>query len=206
MRIGINVPNDLLKQVKEISPEVNVSQICREALEHRVEAHQKAGAQVDADGTDEHVARLAQSVTGSLIDPDWETYALEDARDWVRAVTPEAWNFFIYQCDFLRRNGRDGLSMVEHWSAQCGAKGINVRLNENQEWFIEQHEVQFESGIGPRPREKVISKYAPVWLGYLLKVRRMIQQHNNEEHEKVMAEREKYRQSLENPDLPAQLI
>ena len=33
MRIGINVPNGLLDRVKQIRPEVNVSQVCRGALE-----------------------------------------------------------------------------------------------------------------------------------------------------------------------------
>ena len=34
MRIGINVPNDLIEQVKAIAPDVNVSHICREALKY----------------------------------------------------------------------------------------------------------------------------------------------------------------------------
>ena len=33
MRIGVNVPNELLERVKEIEPRVNISSICRKAIE-----------------------------------------------------------------------------------------------------------------------------------------------------------------------------
>ena len=84
MRIGINVPSELMKKVKAIRPAVNVSQICREALDERVRVGERAIAQAEADGVDEQVVRLAESLGNSLIEPDWETYALEDAREWVR--------------------------------------------------------------------------------------------------------------------------
>ena len=50
MRIGINVPNELLQRVKAIRPEVNVSQICREALEESARNAERVRARVAADG------------------------------------------------------------------------------------------------------------------------------------------------------------
>ncbi len=79
MRIGVNVPNELLRRVKEIEPRVNISLVCREALESRVEVADRAQAQAYGDGVDEHVARLVDSVNGPMIEPDWVAYAIEDA-------------------------------------------------------------------------------------------------------------------------------
>ena len=49
MRVGINVPDELLRRVKEIRPQVNVSQVCRQALERCVEIAEMAKAQAIAD-------------------------------------------------------------------------------------------------------------------------------------------------------------
>ena len=42
MRLGINVPDELLRRVKEIRPRVNVSQVCRQALERYVDIAEQA--------------------------------------------------------------------------------------------------------------------------------------------------------------------
>ena len=60
MRIGINIPDELLRKVKAIRPPVNVSEVCRDALDRCVEMSDQAKAQAIADGVDEHVIRLAK--------------------------------------------------------------------------------------------------------------------------------------------------
>ena len=69
MRIGINVPDELLKQVKQVRPEVNVSQVCRDALADHVEVARRAAARAVSDGVDEHVQRLNRSVAKPPIEP-----------------------------------------------------------------------------------------------------------------------------------------
>ena len=71
MRIGINVPNELLQRVKQIRPELNVSQVCRDALEYRASVIERAGTQAALDGVDHYVDRLDQSVKKPLVEPDW---------------------------------------------------------------------------------------------------------------------------------------
>ena len=61
MRIGINVPNDLIKQVKAIDPDVNVSHICREALKSYVANAGRVAERVVGDGMEDHALRLAQA-------------------------------------------------------------------------------------------------------------------------------------------------
>ena len=205
MRIGINVPNELLQQVKQIRPSVNISQVCRESLEHRVEAAQRATAQAVSDGAEKQAARLACSIPAPPIEPDWETYALEDAREWVNAVTPEKWEQFTYQSDFLRRQGRDEAEMVDIWS-RMEKKGLRFHLWEHQDWFISQYAAQFQSGISSDPHYKATNEYTRAWLGYVNEVRRLLERHHKEKYDRMMAEQAEYRRSLPGPELPPQLL
>ena len=204
MRIGINVPDELLRRVKEIRPQANVSQVCREALERRVEIAERAKAQAIDDGLDEHVARLAQFVKAPPIEPDWVAYALDDARDWVRTVTQEGWERFIYQSDVRRAKGWEEADMVDVWSGSGDDTGLTYSLyvmSESTEWF----EYQFESG-GPDPHEKAREEYSRAWLGYVHEARRKLEKLHKEEYDRVMAERAEYRQSRPAPELPQQLV
>ena len=206
MRIGINVPNELVKRIKQIRPAVNVSLVSREALEKRAEFHERVAAQVAADDIEEHIQRLAESGSGSLIEPDWESYGLEDARDWVRAVTPETWDRFIYQYDHLVGKGRSVEEMVDLWSASNNARGLPNRLDENSEWFIEQYDVLISSGSNDNLHDRATREYAQAWLSYVVEVRSRLEKRRKEEYERVMAEREEERQSLKSAELPSQLI
>ena len=205
MRIGINVPNGLLQQVKEIRPEVNVSQVCREALEHRVHVATIAAARAQDDGVEVQVERLDSLVSRPPDEPDWLAYAIEDAAGWVKVVTPEAWEQFIYQADFLRRQGRDETEMVEFWSRGGDMKGFYGRLREHDEWFEYQFELQFESGVTSDTHARVKEEYARAWLGYVNEVRRLLEKRRSEELKRLRGEREEYRRSLPTPEAPPQL-
>lgn len=207
MRIGITVPNELLKQVKQISPKVNVSQVCREALKHRVEVAYKAIAQAASDGVDEHVAWLDRSVAKQMLEPDWVALALYDARDWVRTVTPEAWRLFVHQADVLRRQARDEAEMVDIWSQGGGGNiGLPRRLWENKDWFERQSEIEFQTGVTSDVRQKAIEEYSRAWLGYVYEVRRLLEERHKEEYDRVMDERAAQRRNRPKPELPWQLL
>ena len=206
MRIGINVPDELLKQVKQVRPEVNVSQVCREALADRVELARRAAARAVSDGVATHVQRLDRSVAKPPTEPDWEVYALDDARAWVRSVTPEAWERFIYQADVLGREGRDETEMVSLWSHGDGVVGFERRLDENTGWLIREHEIDLESGANSNPRERAAREYGRAWLGYAYEVRRLVDKRRKDEYDRVMAERAEYRRSRPDPELPSQLV
>ena len=206
MRIGINVPDELLRRVKEIRPQVSVSQVCRQALERYVEIAEMAKAQAIADDVDEDVDRLAQSVKAPVVEPDWVTYALEDARDWIGKVTPEEWEFFIHQSDVLGKQGRDEAEMVDIWSQSGNDNGLPHRLHENRAWFEYQFEERLEAGDSPDLHDKARDEYSRVWLGYVHEVRRRLESHYKDEYDRVMAERAKHRKSLQDPELPPQLV
>ena len=152
--------------------------------------------------------RLARFVKGRTIEPDWVAYALDDARDWMRTVTPEEWEMFIYQSDFLRKKGRDEAEMVDIWSGGGNDRGLTYRMyvmGESSEWFEYKLEEQFESGR-PDPHVKAREEYSRAWLGYVHEVRRKLENHHKEEYDRVMAERAKYRQSRPDPEVPQQLV
>ena len=206
MRLGINVPDKLLRRVKAIKPQVNVSQVCREALQHFAEIAERAEAQAIADNVDKDVARLARSVKAPPIEPDWEAHALDDARDWIQSITPEDWKRFIYESEFLRKQGRDEAEMVDDWSERVGDRGLRHRLyDENSEWFDYVFEDRFVHG-GPDPHDKAREEYSRAWLGYVHEVRRKLENHYKEEYDRVMAKRAKYRLSRPAPELPQQLL
>lgn len=206
MRLGINVPNELLKQVKQIRPEVNVSQVCREALQHRVELTKRAAAKVAYDGMDMQVDRLDQSIPKPIIEPDWEAYGFEDARNWVSAVTPEIWERFIYQHDFLLRQGRDPTEMVDLWSTDGDVRGFNFRQSDHWDWFVQQHEILFDAGIDVNLLQSALKQYARTWLGYVNEVRRKLEKLRKERYDKVMAEREALKRSRPEPEAPERLV
>ncbi len=206
MRIGINVPNELIKRVKQIRPEVNVSQLCREMLEEHASAHERAVAQATSDGVDEQVIRLAESTLNPLLEPDWEAYAFEDARDWVRAVDLYNWEKFIDQYDNPPRNERNLRLEIGIWSRMNGTRGFADRIRENEDWLMAQYSIKSRPGDKSDPYDRAVKEYARAWLGYVNEVRRRREKHHKDEYERIMAERKEHRRSFGSPEVPPQLI
>ena len=203
MRIGINVPSELLKQVKEISPAVNVSQVCREALKQRVEVAQRAAAQAVNDGVDRCVERLDSLVAKPPIEPDWEALALADARAWVSTVAPWLWKMFFDEADFFRRTGRDEMELVGFYQDGGGSVShMREHMRENEEWY----DLNFECGTDSYVREKATREYGRAWLSYVYEVRSLLEKRHKEEYDRVMAERAEQRRSRPDPELPSQLV
>ena len=105
MRIGINVPNALLEHVKQISPPVNVSEVCRKALQQYVEIDQRAKVQVESDASDKRISDLVEK-TSLPPEPDWVGLALDNAAHFVQNVTVEDWDDVVEMLDELREEGR----------------------------------------------------------------------------------------------------
>ena len=213
MRIGINVPNELLQRVKAISPEVNVSQICREALESRAAEAERIAQQADIDGIAEQVLRLAQSDKAPLLEPDWVGMALEDAREWVRAVEPETWYDFwdyYYECE---DSGQDCKEAAKIWIPYSDGKTFMDRAIENNEWFFRLYPrrgwkaAKFDTSLVDAARREAESDYYRTWLGYVLEAKKLLQQHFAEKDERMQAEREQNRIAVCNQlEPPPQMV
>ena len=202
MRLGINVPNELLQRVKSARPDVNVSQICREALEKYARSAERVVAQVAVDQLDDHFARLAESDLYPLLEPDWTGMALEDARNWVLVVSIKDWTHFCHQRDVLEKNGRGH----EDWHAEeplgGEARGYLDRRREFRDWFIHQYELDIDSTAGTTARDE----YCRAWIAYVNEVRRLVELHQQGERERLTTERKEKWQSLPEPEVPPQLL
>ena len=117
MRIGINVPDDLLKQAKEIRPEINVSQVCREALEHRVSVAKMTAARAHEYGAEGQIERLAALLPKAPEEPDWVACAIEGAAEWGQGDITRRMGAFHLPSGFpapsRQGRNRDGGYLVE---------------------------------------------------------------------------------------------
>ena len=153
MRIGINVPDDLLDKVKQAWTSVNVSEVCRDALQRVVEEGRNVANRVNRDEVDEKIAWL-DAQTAPPEEPDWVALALDDAATWFQRVTPAGWEQFLHQCDVLRRQGRDEVEMVDVWSSMYDTKGIRIHLHDNKEWLMSEYEREEVTGVRSHAREQ----------------------------------------------------
>ena len=196
MRIGINVPNGLLDRVKQIRPEVNVSQVCREALEQNV-------ALAVVDKLNNQLARSRHTIADCPAEPDWEGIALEDARQWVKAVNAEEWERFIENWDRYIDEGESVTRIVAYGRIVKDVKGYHDRMEEHKEWFDAQDRALVSSAANPWARANY--EYCRAWLGYVSEVRRKLEQLHREEYDRVMAERASILRSRPVPEAPLQL-
>lgn len=205
MRIGINIPDDLLAEVKEMRPPVNVSEACREALQRIVDEQQRVITRVESDDVRAKIAGLDDQ-TAPPEEPDWAAMALDDAAVWFKEIPPAGWEQFLYQCDVLRRQGRDEAEMVDVWSSMYGAQGIRQRLLNNQAWLVSELEREGVTGRRRDAWDRATRTYARAWLGYVHEVRRRLEQRRREAFERRQAERDAAHRARPDPVPPEHLV
>lgn len=197
MRIGINIPNELMKRIEPFRSEINLSQVCREAIERLVKNDLRIKERVTSDGMDEHAMRLGNP---PLIEPDWVGYALDDARDWVMAVDLEDWDDFFYRHDDLKAQGKD-VNFLAGFPLQ-GVKNFYDWSREHESWFRQQFKTNHNSDTYQRAREK----YACAWLKYVNEVRQKQLQHFKDMRKEALAERKQALQERPEPEVPLHLL
>ena len=211
MRIGINVPNDLLNRVKAVQPPVNISRVCRESLTKLADNHDLAVERVRSDGTVERVLRFFSEEGELLVEPDWVGYALDDAAAWVSNVSPDDWDEFWARHGRLERVDGDMLWLVEHQPRSAGTKGWHERHEENGEWIIAQYDEQFARGVssGRNITQECRQEYGRAWLSYVEEVRRQQLAYIEAKRQALLAEWEREKEeamrSRQAPELPPQL-
>ena len=194
MRIGVNIPDELLQRVREIRPEVNVSQICRQALEDRAALAERVKAQVEEDGMGTHIQRFLGPNHAPLPEPDWVGHAMDDARSWVESVDPSEWHSL---------NGfYDRSADKENCIALIVEIGVafSQRRRDHLDWCSQRY-LRGDYGA----HDEALSKYRNAWLAYYRDVRRREEQLMAERHQERMSELESGWKSRPEPDLPPHL-
>ena len=135
MRIGINLPDELLKKLEPIKSITNVSQICRQAIRERVEAFQRATDRAQSDGMDTAAARLITEHVNQYV--DWEALALEDAKLWVQLASLEDFDDLFHNLKI-----KEGMGRSDNWiPASRHLEGTKIFLDrqiEQKDWLYRQ--------------------------------------------------------------------
>ena len=208
MRIGINVPNDLLKRVKSLQPEVNISQVCREALENHATGLQRVADWIAYDDgeIDAEFHRLAEDYEHWGIEPDWSLLGWNDARKWLSGVSPERWSHFLRHWEWLEsQGGKPDSSLCHIYTQGAGVKNYSTRFLENQDWFNTRYFYAALRGHNFSDFEESRKAYEAAWVSYVGEVRRQYLAAIDAQRQAVLTEREKAWQSRPAPELPPPL-
>ncbi len=206
MRIGINVPDKVVKLIKKLDPEANISQICREALTSYTAALERARTEITDEDMDDIIEHLEQSAPHPQIEPDWADYAWQDAQDWINTITPHDWHYFLYRYDHYKEKTRELYLHARFYGLRSPreVKNFNDRFMENENWFWGQAVIGGDSAR-QKAFEKAENDYIRTWLAYVNEVRRKCLQYRAEKKEEVIADRQKAWLSRPEPELPFQL-
>ena len=221
MRIGINVPDELLQRLAPLKPELNISQVCREALEAKASSYERMRERLGDDAIIEVVNGISEKVSGrehtylSLLSTiavdDWEQAGYEDAVAWVQAAEQEHWDALHDHQNFNEKSGNpDGyiptilIDGVNSFSKRRWAAYHLIQQQDDDfvEWFYDEHEDIDEDAAK--------KEYMTTWLAYTSAVWDLflrLQQKNREEY---LSERRKQRQDARRdrtpPQVPEQLL
>jgi len=173
MRLGINIPNSLYKRMDPIKQVVNISQICRDAIEEWVNAYERSMEKAKQDGMEEVADELRQ--TWKPYEVDWQAIGREDARIWAQKAKPEHFEIFAHNLRVGRGHGRTpGI-----WMAPIlpDTPFYGERQGEHKEWFIQQSELNLETNPYLRAQEE----YERGWTSYLIAILNMAKQDTGSE-------------------------
>ena len=204
MRIGINVPNELLARVKTANPKINLSQLFRAALEDLAKKSEWAREFGFANLQDMEQAakRLLETDDAPLVEPDWFGYGLKDAHDWVRAVSPGDWKRFWHEYDFISNSDgqEEAARRVRFAQMPDGAKVFHDHRVNHEEYLnrMWDNDVYFSVSDGERI-------YNNGWMSHALEVRQLYDEYREAKRERLLEERWQKWQSLPDSELPQQL-
>ena len=94
MRIGINIPNELMRRLEPLKPELNISQVCRDALAAKAGKYEQMKASLDDNEVNAAVTGLWEREKEFLaaVDFDWEMLGYKDAAAWVKSASWDNWD------------------------------------------------------------------------------------------------------------------
>ena len=169
MRIGINIPNDLHRRLVPLKQYINISQICREAIEDRIKCYEKALA----NRHDQDVERAINEILEEerkmreIVEVNWGMLGCQDAKSWVTAAHLKDWEYLHHRQDVIRRQGRPPWVVPPPYLE--GVKAFDDRLSELQNRIWQQDDQFFDwlyDDFGGIDREAAEKEYMSAWLAY----------------------------------------
>ena len=194
MRIGLNVPDDLLTRLEPLKPSINVSQICREAIEAYVDCYERASARIVDDGTLEEAERIWRQEESRVV--DWEELGYVDGKAWIEKAELKDLENLFHNLSVAKRKNRE--PFIPFWRYIPDTRDFGHRRGEHAEWFIWRCELD-ETG---NPYITAESEYTRGWLAYVTAVWQQVDKRRRA-HAKEMVDQRKSRMQ---PEVPARLL
>lgn len=195
MRIGINIPDDLLERFKPLRAAYNLSQVCRDAVKARVESYEKAWGQASADGMEALAGRFWQEYSKKTI-LDWEAIGRENARRWAEGASLQDFEDLFHNISIHRRKGAEPGEFLGSWRTAPDNR-FEVAQLKHDDWF----ERQFNLDQATNHYALAKQDYNRGWVSYMTAVWQMLR----EKIEADAAERLKARQTPAKPEVPKEL-
>ena len=198
MRIGVNIPGELVQRIEPLRPLLNVSRICREAIETYARNCDRAARLGEAELAEAEAERLLGQEL--RINVDWEDMGYQDGKAWAQASDLEDFEDAFHNFGIAQRNGAAWLPWM--MSAQDkGAQSVKnywQRHNEHTEWYRQQCALRPESN----PFQEAERLYTAGWLAYVGTVWSMIQRRREERRREWEEAMRKGRESHSAPRIP----
>jgi hypothetical protein len=197
MRIGINVPNELIERFKPLKSTHNISEICRDALKNYIESYETASQGTGGDEMTAIANRLYQEYNQKTPRVDWEAIGRGNAKKWAEGASLQDFDDVIHNITIHKRKGAEPGEFLGSWRIPEGCRFEDAQ-RKHEDWF----ERQFE--LDERPNYYMLAKqnYSKGWVSYLTAVWQMVRSRIKDDD--VTWERAR-QQSKPNPEIPANL-
>lgn len=198
MRIGVNIPGELLERIEPLRPLLNVSRICREAIETYARNCDRAARLDEVDLMEAETERLLGQEC--IVNVDWEDMGYQDGKAWTQASDLEDFEDASHNFAISQRNGATWLP----WMFSVQGKGAQSVKNywrrqaEHTEWFTQQCALHPEAN--PFPEAERL--YTAGWLAYVGTVWKMIQDRREEQRRAWEEAMRRTRESRPAPRIP----
>ena len=208
MRLGISIPNELHRRLEPLKQYINVSQICREAIEERMGCYERALAS----RSDQDIVSAMEEAwkeelkMRDIVDVDWGRLGREDARLWVTAARLRDWNYLHHRQDIIEKQGRP------RWDVPTppveGADAFDDRWFELQGRILEQDE-HFHDWLNERgglDGGAAQREYMSVWLAYTDSAWNLIREKRKHHLEERSRQRLEAQEKDQDPTVPEELF
>ena len=209
MRIGINVPNELLRRLEPLKPELNISQVCREALEAKAESYEQMQARLDDAGVQAAVARVWEQEKEflTIIEVDWTALGYQDAKAWVQAAHRKHWDYLHHDQTANKEKGRPERAVRP--SLVPGVKNFDQRFSDYERNIMNQSD-EFLDWLYDEDkyadRQVAHLEYMTAWMAYTKAVWELVRQKEREYLEEQSRQRRETRRNRPAPEAPEHLL
>lgn len=171
MRIGIYVPDELVRRLGPFKPSVKISQICQYAISEYVSLLERAQKEAKSDEVEKLASRLFEERRTTK--DDWELFGLQDAKTWADLASRDEWDALFERIDWLEERGKSPFEGTMPIPRVKGAKNYYDRQNEvdvDGGWF-EQH-----MNEEANPYIVAQSEYRRGFLAYIMIIRKRLRE------------------------------